>query len=649
MRGEKGSITVFFSLIFTLIIALLCTVAESSKVYVSYARAKSMSYMAAESELAGYARELYDEYGVLAVWDKNISQSLRSFVELNNTDRSIVLEDVNIVGDNSVTKGGADDFIKQITDYEKYEVVEKGAEYIIECLNRYKESEGKAVDKRDDISKLFSEENSKRIDELSKFAKKTDKHIRRIINKKGDGLKISGRIEKMFEQEKDGFTNDGINQLKQEKEKMSKYIGTMNNIVSDIEKAGNNYEKKRQQVYEGFDEEIRKNVSDNWDSNSIVIKKIKDNLRLFEENEMAEFNNYVNSVEEGDKPDIEEIRKKIVGPLNSRLADTDTLIDSLIVNEDSIDENQKKNLKELYDTSKKLVQDGVLGLVIENADELSKNAISTDGLPSKETDSHSKIYTLDNLINKGLFVSYINNNFNCYTKSDGKDDTALLYEMEYIINGKDSDKNNMSATVTKLVAIRQVINNICILSDSSKISECEEAAMLISIVIGLPELEPAIKVLLIEAWALSESVWEVRELLKGNSLELIKSAKDWRTSLWGMGKSFSKECESLAGADSGDENNFEVKLNYEIYLDILLMIEGKIKLAYRTMDLMQANMAKKYNSDFRLADCVNCIDVRCDYSFNNVFLKLPVVQSVTGTKEEGYKKTINIKYSYIER
>jgi hypothetical protein len=649
MKKEKGSITVFFSLTFTLIIALLCTVAESSKVYVSYSRAKSMSYMATESEMAGYARELFDEYGALAVWDKNISQSLRSFAELNNSDSAIVLEDVSTTGDNSVTGGGADAFIRQITEYEKYEVVEKGAEYIIECLNKYRENEEEAGDKKIDAGKMFSKENSKLIEELSESAKNTDKQIRRIVNRKGDGIRVAEQIEKLLEKEKDGFTENGISKIKKEKEKLSKYIGEMKKNIGDIEKAGNNYETKRKQVYEKLDENIRKSLSDNWDTNSILITEIRENIRLLEENEMVELDNYLNSLEKGNKPDLEEIRKSILNPLNCRLADTDVLIDGLIVNKDSIDENQKNNLKELYETSKKLVQDGVLGLVIENADDLSKSAVDTKCLPSKETSNLSKIHTLDNLINKGLFVAYINNNFNCYTKSDVKKDTALLYEMEYIINGKDTDKNNLSATVTKLVAIRQVINNICILNDSSKISECEEAALLISIVIGLPELQPAIKVLLIEAWALSESVWEVRELLKGNSLELIKSSKDWKTSLWGMGNSISKECENSVGTESGDKKIADFKISYEIYLDILLMIEGKQKLDYRAMDLMQANMTKKYNSDFKMADCVNNIEVRYNYCLNNVFLKLPLVKNVTGTQEDGYSVTVNTKYSYISR
>lgn len=50
--------------------------------------------------------------------------------------------------------------------------------------------------------------------------------------------------------------------------------------------------------------------------------------------------------------------------------------------------------------------------------------------------------------------------FNNYAKISeyGNDDTALKYEMEYILNGNLNDKDNLTETIKKLVEVRNLSN-----------------------------------------------------------------------------------------------------------------------------------------------------------------------------------------------
>jgi len=640
---EKGSITVFFCLTFTIIVAMVCTIAESSTVYVSAVRSKSVSYIATESEMACYARELFEDYKALAVWDKDMEESLRSAVEVNNTENCIELKDISLKNCKSVTGDGADEFIRQIIDYEKYEIVEKSAEYIIDCLNKYKETEKNLSDSKVDTKKVFSKENSRKIDELSNLVKKCDKRLKKIKKKKGKGAEEISVIEEILKQNSESLTADGIRGIKKSKSRFDKYIISLEKQIKKAEQTGSTYETKRKTLLSDIKEEAGLEDSnqdgDVWDLNKKKLEDISNSVEKIKEDYSIELQNYINNLSEGEEIDIESVKAEILARIYDELKIVDDSIDNFMISED----DEEGKYRSLYETAKNLIQNGVLGMVVPDVSKVSDCTILTENLPSKSSGELRKIRTLSNPLNKGIFVSYVNNNFNCFTKPEVKDKTALKYELEYILNGKDSDKSNLTLTVTKILGIRQLVNNYCIFRDPAKITECETAATAISLVIGLPVLQPVIKILLIEAWALAESVWEVRELLKGNGIELIKTISDWKTNLLGLGGNLKKEKEDKK---SEAKKLSDIEIDYEMYLDVLLMIEGNKKLAYRTMDLMQTNIAKNYNSSFKLSDCVNRIGVEYGYRYNNVFLKNPFGKLVSGSDCPGYTSTIKINYAY---
>ena len=117
-----------------------------------------------------------------------------------------------------------------------------------------------------------------------------------------------------------------------------------------------------------------------------------------------------------------------------------------------------------------------------------------------------------------------------------------------------------------------------------------------------------------------ESIQDIKILLDGGSVPLIKTGEDWHTSLtaaMGFQDAFGN-CESSRG------------LNYRGYLTILLAAQTEeTQLEYLT-DLMEMDIREtRYNENFRMDGCIN---------------GFRVIGSFHGTG--GYECSINRVYSF---
>ena len=89
---KKGSITIYISLVFVSVLLLISIVIESTRINVVQTECKSFTYLAADSVLAGYVRQVYEDYGILLVWeDKSLKEQLMKYIQAN-----INLADLNI-------------------------------------------------------------------------------------------------------------------------------------------------------------------------------------------------------------------------------------------------------------------------------------------------------------------------------------------------------------------------------------------------------------------------------------------------------------------------------------------------------------------------------------------------------------------------
>ena len=174
------------------------------------------------------------------------------------------------------------------------------------------------------------------------------------------------------------------------------------------------------------------------------------------------------------------------------------------------------------------------------------------------------------------------------TKKDG-----IKYEIEYLIAGKDSEKENLGMVFWRMIALRFVMNAACVYQDPAKE---KEAALLAASILGVTGFPPAVAVaknLLLLALAYGESVIDVRNLADGKKIPAVKTSSDWQLSFAGLATLNCKRKPVKQG------------MSYEDYL-LLLLISQKDKRQkyFRMMDLMEQNIRRKV-SDFKLDQCIS--------------------------------------------
>ena len=240
---------------------------------------------------------------------------------------------------------------------------------------------------------------------------------------------------------------------------------------------------------------------------------------------------------------------------------------------------------------KKIKKQGVLALVLDSTAVSSTEIDQSDLCSQRTLNTGSGMDTTSSTATQNLlFQYYLQEVFSCYT-SEEKDGT-LDYEMEYCLIGKDSDTTNLKKTVKRLLLLREGINYAYLLTDAAKQEKALTLAVSIASAFALPELAPVIEQGILAAWAYAESLSDVRILLNGYKVSLVKTSAQWHTDL-----------DDLSGALSGTKGKKQKGLTYAQYLQILLSGVGKKKLTYRAMDLIEEEEDVQMDTMVSQMDC----------------------------------------------
>lgn len=208
---------------------------------------------------------------------------------------------------------------------------------------------------------------------------------------------------------------------------------------------------------------------------------------------------------------------------------------------------------------------------------------------------------------KLLFGEYVMEYFT--TATDEKKSGALDYQVEYILEGRASDKENLEAVAKKLLMFRFVSNYLYIQSDSERKAEAEALALTLCALLAVPAIAEATAQVILLAWAYGESVIDLRALLKGNKVPLVKSKESWQLQLSSLLTLGTEE-------DHCDGRDTEGGLKYEEYLRMLLFLESQEHSGERTLDLVEQNIqTEKGQTYFRADQCVSRVEIASICSF----------------------------------
>lgn len=296
------------------------------------------------------------------------------------------------------------------------------------------------------------------------------------------------------------------------------------------------------------------------------------------------------------------------------------------VDEEGVPVKKKVDIESPAESVEVTRSKGILVLVTDAEDSLSER--STD---LSVCVSENKPVTKGSGISGGqsvtaveelLFDAYILEK--CGTYRNPKEEGELQYQAEYVLAGKNNDMDNLKSVVHRLLLLRETCNCVYLLSDGAKVSEAATLATSICTAAGAPVLIEPVKYTLLFAWGYAEAIYDVKQLLAGGSVPLLKTGSTWHYSLSGM---------LGAEAEPVTEENIEIVrdgLSYEEYLRMFLTVENKTQKVYRMMDIAEMDVRK--NSKFEGFCIENCVDC--------------LVMEATVASKYGYYKELKRTYSY---
>ena len=246
---------------------------------------------------------------------------------------------------------------------------------------------------------------------------------------------------------------------------------------------------------------------------------------------------------------------------------------------------------------------GILGLVLPD------NAVISE----KEADV--SVFTSNRNLQKGmgslggresgtsdkLFLqAYAMNKLGTYREPGNSG--ALDYQVEYIVGGKGSDRENLKKTVNRMLLLREAANAAYLYTDPEKRAQSGALAASLCTALLIPEGAFVVEKLLLLGWAYGESLLDVRQLMAGGKVPLVKNSASWQLALSDIGQIFSLLQDGQAKNTSG--------LDYNDYLQILLFTSSGNNLTFRCMDMIEQNIRLKPGKEnFRIDSCMECMEM----------------------------------------
>lgn len=266
-----------------------------------------------------------------------------------------------------------------------------------------------------------------------------------------------------------------------------------------------------------------------------------------------------------------------------------------------------------------------LNLVVEDPSGISGKAISLSDTLANRRKAEGNLKLADKGgLDKLWFLQYLNRYFSCGSGSGkkGSEEHALEYELEYCVAGKSSDYENLQKTVKELLIIREAGNFTTIMQDGKKQALALEIATAAVGFTGAAPLIYAVKIGILLAWSYIESILDVRCLLSGGRVPLVKAASEWKSDVSLGEEVLDKKGEKTESREDG--------LDYREYLQILLMLVHEETLVYRAMDIVERNMALKKPS-FQMDCQIHGVQALGLYTSSPLFLGF----ATTGKTDDG--------------
>lgn len=699
-----GGITIFLSLILLSILALIGTVTESARVAVAKQKVKSVQTQAMQSAFSYYAKEVFDEYGIFLLWEtkEGVNNQFRKFIDKSLVyDKDSVFKSMDMLG----IKVNATDFsgvqyatdekgiliANQICEFMKYQVTE-------DIINQFS-SDANSSTQGVEVSELMQEVS----DETSTFQ---------------ETELLVGNIQEALEEEL-GINQDSVRYL-QELESLVEVI-IKNNTENAVEDFIIKYQafkvdwiKQKEYLVHliGKSEEYENRLSG-------VIQSFYDWKDTYMQG-LYKYSAEIQSIAKDEINDVEQVlcnqEQDSYGIMENKvrmevqyaiICQIEIIIKDIVQNEGNLKQylNNQENCESAVEVIKKAMilaedinfsefQINYPSQVVHKEDvsflEQVKQILSnswlvlvTDTISAKKLEesellitNKSKEYdvdlwktqgTIEKLKNRALLSVYLKKHFPNYISEDDRREYLLEYQMEYILGGYCSDRENLEHVVKRLFAIRTGYNLLYLQKD---IKSRKEANILAMSVVGFTGMPAAVKVAelsILSIWAQAEAIVDIRNLLLGKCVPLLKKNKDWNLELRSLGTAFQKNSKEKLDMTPVDitKENIEIEktekgdivkedkkkenkdgLGYAEYLQMLLLKEDTGTLTIRAMSLIQLNIQQRYNTGFMIEKCIVGGTAKIYGRIPRLFTSLGFINDNIQSSDTGFEIQSQVMFQY---
>lgn len=692
----NASISIFFVFAVVLIISVILSVTEMARVNCQKLYLRLATNNALDSMASLYHRKLYDYYNIYGVEyrekeelemeylsyimpymkDERVNEYLKNWY-IANIDESKINLNYDLLVNN-------DNMEQDALNYMKMAIIGRAIEFFGKTINVDTEDKltdilesVKNIDEELKKSSLYEEVN-KRYFDFSKNIKTLEKYAKNIENYVDDTNKIIKQLRSV--------AASSVSSAKSILSKIDKTVSNIEELINDF----NEYKKHMNEFVEVINEKRRVYETD------ITSGKYEysDDIKNFIESEFDYFINLVGpnskmaeKVELGIKSSNNAIsimrqeQQKVSASILEIQSVEDELSDAKSMKGEDYDEELVKELNErrkealselkevindLRDTVKELeitdpeltVSSGnhtknenlleklinlksgvVLNYVLSN-EEIEK--IKEDTIPYNSFSLDSNIKNLS--IDKVLMTEYILSKFHFYNKEKSNEMTASAsekLEVENIITGMSSDRENIKGVINKILLIRIPMNVLFVYKSATKRSIARQFAY--KIFAGLsPLLAELMFIVILTAWGTAQSLVDVKKILKGYKVKFFHSTDTWDVDI--------DSILSMAdgnGIETTDRDDEGIVLGYKDYLRIILLTMDE--------DIVNTRMAKiiDYNirceeETFDLNNIIYTFDVENSFICKHFFTRFTFVDAKNVTLYDEYMINVKGHRSYYE-
>lgn len=312
---------------------------------------------------------------------------------------------------------------------------------------------------------------------------------------------------------------------------------------------------------------------------SLLTQKLQGEQEVIEEQE----NHKKNVEQEGTLDDYEKIKednKNISEEVDANVKEEENGTEELDPETRAVGE-EAKNMMDIVTDVKK---NAILQLVMPKEKEVSGWSADKAGLLRNQTMQTGMGYlelTVENptAVDEMLFQEYLMQNLNYYGSQLHK--TGPVYGVEWLLFGRISDAENLEKSVEQLFFMRHAANVAALYGDSARCAEVDALATALAAVLKVPGAKTVLKGAIILAWAYAESVVDVRSMMDGKKVPLVKNNSNWQV-----------EFQEIASAIQEPEKFYHeaTGLNYSDYLRLLLAVKSKEEKVLRCMEVIELSM-----------------------------------------------------------